>query len=140
VSSGTPDGDEDLVALVRKIVDDAMKVARADFELAKAQMRAAFIGLAISLGLIVAALIFLLIAVIDALGALPEAFGPGLLGSSWLGWLVLGGIFLVIAIVLGFLGTVGVRRSLIQGKQTVQTLKEDAEWLRGLTKHSSSGS
>jgi hypothetical protein len=138
VSSGTPDGDEDLVALVRKIVDDAMKVARADFELAKAQMRAAFIGLAISLGLIVVALVFLLIAVIDALGALPEAFGPGLLGSSWAGWLVLGGIFLVIAIVLGFLGTVAVRRSLSQGKQTVQTLKEDAEWLRALTKRSSS--
>jgi hypothetical protein len=140
VSSGTPDGDEDLVALVRKIVDDAMKVARADFELAKAQLRSAMIGMAIATGLVAAALLLLLIAVIDALGALPEAFGPGLLGSSWLGWLALGGVFLVLAIVLGVLGTMRVRRSLSQGKQTVHTLKEDAEWLRGLPKRSSSGS
>lgn len=140
MSSGTPAGDDDLVALVRTIVDDAMRVVRADLDLARAQLQSAVMGLAIAVGLVAAALLFLLIGVIDALGALPEAFGPGLLGSSWLAWLVLGGIFLVIAFVLGVLGTMRVRRSLSQGKQTIQTLKEDAEWLRGLTKRSSSGS
>ena len=44
---------------------------------------------------------FLLIAVIEALGALPS--GLGILGAEWVRWLALGGVFLVLAAVLIYL-------------------------------------
>jgi hypothetical protein len=141
MTSGEPPSEEEaLVEMVRKLVADAMAVARADFELAKLQMRQAMVRLGIAIGLIAAAAVLLLIAVIDMFGAIPEALGPRLLGSTWLGWLVTGAIFLVIAGILAFLGTLRVRRSFSEGKQTVDTLKEDVEWLRALTKRSGSGS
>ena len=42
------------------------------------------------------AAVFLLIGVIEALGALPS--GLGILGAEWVRWLALGGIFLVLAL------------------------------------------
>ena len=82
---------------------------------------------------------FLLIAVIEGLNALPS--GLGILGSEWVRWLVLGGIFLVLAAVLIYIGQRRARKAIKRGRNQVQgTLKEDAEWLRELTKRSVKGS
>jgi predicted ferric reductase len=129
----------DPISLARQVVEDAIKVARAEMEVVGAELKRAVIQLAIAIALIMFALVFLLIGVIEALGALPS--GLTILGSEWARWAALGGIFLILAMVLIFFGQSRARKAIKRGRKNVQeTLKEDAEWLRELTKRSVSGS
>jgi predicted ferric reductase len=140
---GTVDGDApestDPISLARQVVEDAIKLARAEMEVVGAELKRAVIQLAIAIALIMVAAVFLLIGVIEALGALPS--GLTILGSEWARWAALGGIFLILAMVLIFFGQSRARKAIKRGRKNVQeTLKEDAEWLRELTKRSASGS
>ncbi|MFZ0178882.1 MAG: phage holin family protein [Candidatus Dormiibacterota bacterium] len=140
---GTVDGDApestDPISLARQVVEDAIKLARAEMEVVGAELKRAIIQLAIAIAMIMVAFVFLLIGVIEALGALPS--GLTILGSEWLRWAALGGIFLILAMVLIFIGQSRARKAIKRGRKNVQaTLKEDAEWLRELTKRSVSGS
>ena len=129
----------DPISLARQVVEDAIKLARAEMEVVGAELKRAVIQLAIAIALIMVAAVFLLIGVIEALGALPS--GLTILGSEWARWAALGGIFLIVAIVLIFIGQSRARKAIKRGRKNVQeTLKEDAEWLRELTKRSVSGS
>ena len=129
----------DPIALARQVVEDAIHMARAEFAVVAAELRRAVLQLAIAIALIMVAAVFLLIAVIEALNALPS--GLGILGSEWVRWLVLGGIFLILAGVLIYIGQSRARKAIKRGRKQVQgTLKEDAEWLRELTKRSVKGS
>ena len=129
----------DPISLARQVVEDAIKLARAEMEVVGAELKRAVIQLAIAIALIMFALVFLLIGVIEALGALPS--GLTILGSEWARWAALGGIFLILAMVLIFFGQSRARKAIKRGRKNVQeTLKEDAEWLRELTKRSVSGS
>ena len=140
---GYVDGDApdstDPIALARQVVEDAIHMARAEFAVVATELRRAVLQLAIAIALIMVAAVFLLIAVIEALNALPS--GLGILGSEWVRWLVLGGIFLILAGVLIYIGQSRARKAIKRGRKQVQgTLKEDAEWLRELTKRSVKGS
>ena len=140
---GTVDGDApestDPISLARQVVEDAIKLARAEMEVVGAELKRAVIQLAVAIALIMVAAVFLLIGVIEALGALPS--GLTILGSEWARWAALGGIFLILAMVLIFFGQSRARKAIKRGRKNVQeTLKEDAEWLRELTKRSVSGS
>ncbi len=129
----------DPIALARQVVDDALKLLRADIAVVVSELQRAAIRLAIAAALIMVALTFLLIGVIEALGALPS--GLGILGSEWARWAALGGIFLILAVVLIFFGQLQARRAIKRGSKHVrETLKEDAEWLQELTKRSVKGS
>jgi hypothetical protein len=132
--------EEDLAALGRKVVDDATRLMRAEFDLVKAELGQALKRMAVAVGLIAVGAVFLLIALIEALGAVPAWLGPAFFGNFWLGWLLVGAAFLLFALLLVVLGTLRVRRSLSQGKQTFETIKEDGQWLRGLIRRGSSGS
>jgi membrane protein implicated in regulation of membrane protease activity len=121
------------------VVEDAVKLARAELNVVAAELKRAVIQLAIAIALIMFAVVFLLIGVIEALGALPS--GLNILGSEWARWAALGGIFLILAVVLIYFGQSRARKAIKRGRKNVQeTLKEDAEWLRELTKRSVSGS
>jgi type VI protein secretion system component VasK len=138
VDGDAPDS-TDPIALARQVVEDAIRLARAELNVVTSELKHAVIQLAIAIAMIMVAAVFLLIGVIDAFGALPE--GLGILGSSWARWAALGGIFLILAAVLIFLGQSRARKAIKRGRKQVQdTLKEDAEWLRELTKRSVSGS
>ena len=129
----------DPISLARQVVEDAIKLARAEMEVVGAELKRAIIQLAIAIAMIMVAFVFLLIGVIEALGALPS--GLTILGSEWARWAALGGIFLILAMVLIFFGQSRARKAIKRGRKNVQeTLKEDAEWLRELTKRSVSGS
>jgi uncharacterized membrane protein YqjE len=129
----------DPISLARQVVEDAIKLARAEMEVVGAELKRAVIQLAIAIAMIMVAFVFLLIGVIEALGALPS--GLTILGSEWARWAALGGIFLILAMVLIFIGQSRARKAIKRGRKNVQaTLKEDAEWLRELTKRSVSGS
>jgi predicted ferric reductase len=129
----------DPISLARQVVEDAIKLARAEMDVVGAELKRAVIQLAIAIALIMFAVVFLVIGVIEALGALPS--GLTILGSEWARWAALGGIFLILAMVLIFFGQSRARKAIKRGRKNVQeTLKEDAEWLRELTKRSVSGS
>jgi|ERR1022692_2146270 hypothetical protein len=143
MSGGNVDGDApdsaDPISLARQVVEDAIKLARAELNVIGAELKRAVIQLAIAMVMLMVALVFLLIAVIEALGALPS--GLGILGAEWVRWLALGGVFLVLAGVLIFIGQSRARKAIKRGRKSIEgTLKEDAEWLRELTKRSVSGS
>jgi len=135
-----PKADAGLGTLGREVADDALRLVRAEIDLAKAQFRDAARRLVVAALLIVVALVLLLIGVTEALGAVPAAFSQRLFGNGWLGWVALGGVIAILAVVLALLGTLAVRRSLSEGKQTVDTFKEDTQWVKGLTRRGSSGS
>ncbi len=131
--------EEGIAAIGRDVASDAARLVRAEIDLARSQLVDAAKRLVVAVVLLVSAALLLLIAVIEALGAIPSEFGPKLFGNAWLGWLALGGIFLVVAGLLALLGTRAVFRSLREGKHTVDTLKEDGEWLKRLSKRRSNG-
>ena len=140
---GTVDGDApestDPIALARQVVEDAIKLARAELAVVGAELKRAILQLVIAVVMIIVASVFLLIAVIEALGALPS--GLGILGAEWVRWLALGGVFFILACVLIFFGQSRARKAIKRGRTHIEsTLKEDAEWLRELTKRSVSGS
>jgi type VI protein secretion system component VasK len=138
VDGDAPDS-TDPISLARQVVEDAIRLARAEMEVVGAELKRAVIQLAIAFALIMVAGVFLVIGVIEALGALPS--GLTILGSEWARWAALGGIFLILAMVLIFFGQSRARKAIKRGRKNVQaTLKEDAEWLRELTKRSVSGS
>jgi len=138
VDGDAPDS-TDPITLTRQVVEDAIRMARAELNVVSAELKRAVIQLAIAIALIMVAGVFLLIAVIEGLNALPS--GLSVLGSEWLRWLVLGGIFLLLAGVLIYIGQRRARKAIKRGRNQVQgTLKEDAEWLRELTKRSVKGS
>lgn len=129
----------DPITLARQVVEDAVKLARAELNVIGAELKRAIIQLLIATVLIVVAITFLLIGVIEALGALPS--GLGILGAEWVRWLALGGVFFILAAVLVFFGQAKARKAIKRGRKSIEgTLKEDAEWLRELTKRSVSGS
>jgi predicted ferric reductase len=129
----------DPISLARQVVEDAIKLARAELNVIGAELKRAVIQLVIAMALIIVASVFLLIAVIEALGALPS--GLDILGPEWVRWLALGGVFLILAGVLIFFGQSRARKAIKRGRKSIEgTLKEDAEWLRELTKRSVSGS
>ena len=129
----------DPISLARQVVEDAVRLARAELNLVGAELKRAVIQLLIAMVMIIVAFVFLVIALIEALGALPS--GLGILGAEWVRWLALGGVFLILAGVLIFIGQSRARKAIKRGRMHVEsTLKEDAEWLRELTKRSVSGS
>jgi hypothetical protein len=73
---GTVDGDApestDPISLARQVVEDAIRLARAELNVIGAELKRAIIQLVIAAALMIVALVFLLIAVIEALGALPS--------------------------------------------------------------------
>ncbi len=129
----------DPIALARQVIEDAIRLGRAELAVVGAELKRAVIQLVIAAALIMVAATFVLIGVIEALGALPS--GLGILGAEWVRWLALGGIFLILAGVLIYIGQRRARKAIKRGRMQVEsTLKEDAEWLRELTKRSVKGS
>jgi hypothetical protein len=138
VAGDAPDS-TDPIALARQVIEDAIRLGRAELAVVGAELKRAVIQLVIAAALIMVAATFVLIGVIEALGALPS--GLGILGAEWVRWLALGGIFLILAGVLIYIGQRRARKAIKRGRMQVEsTLKEDAEWLRELTKRSVKGS
>ena len=132
--------DSGLGAIGREVADDAVRLVRAEIALAKAEMREAAIRLGVAIGLFVAAALFLLIGLIEMLGAIPSQFGPQLFHQNWLGWVAFGALFVIAALLLVGIGNRMRRKAVREGKQTFSTFKEDAEWVKELTRRSGSES
>jgi hypothetical protein len=137
---GAPAPQEGLGSIGRDVAQDVLALVRAEIAFARAQMLDALKRMIIGAVLLIVALLFLFIALIEALGALPSELGPSLFHSRYWGWLVLAGLLVLLALVLALIGYGRIRKSIGEGKDTVNALKEDGKWLRHLTKRASSGS
>jgi hypothetical protein len=136
-----PGGDpsDSLAAIAREVADDAIRLARAEIELAKAEALAGVKRLALAIGLFVGAAVLALFMVIFALGAVPTAL-DGHVFSGWVWWLLMALVFLLLAGFVGLLGYRSLRRGIGRGKELVGSVKEDVAWFKRLTRRSASGS
>jgi Putative Actinobacterial Holin-X, holin superfamily III len=132
VATGT-ERDESIAAIAREVADDAVRLARAEIELAKAQAIAGVKRVAVAVGMFAGAAVFALLMAIFALGAVPTVLA-GRIFAGWTWWLLMAALFLLIAALLGLLGFRSLRRGIGSGKQVVGSVKEDVAWLKRLTK------
>ncbi len=133
--------DESVLAMAREIAEDGIRMVRADVELAKKELGAVMRRLIVSIVLLTLAAVFLLIAVVEALGSVPVTFGPRLFGdNSWLPWLALGAVFFVVALLLALFGVRGMRKAFGNSRVVIDSIKEDVQWARRLTRRGKSTS
>jgi hypothetical protein len=132
VAAGT-ERDESIAAIAREVADDAVRLAKAEIELAKAQAIAGIKKLAVAIGLFAGAGLFGLFMTISALGAVPTALA-GHVFAGWTWWLLMAALFLILAALLGLLGLRSLKRGIGSGKQLVGEVKEDVAWFKRLTK------
>ncbi|MBJ7608582.1 MAG: phage holin family protein [Candidatus Dormibacteraeota bacterium] len=136
-----PEGDRDdsIPGIVREAVDDAVRLAKAEIEFAKAEAIATVKRFAVAVGLFVGAAVLALFFAIFALAAIPTALA-GHLFSGWLWWLLMALVFALLAGLVGLLGLRSLRRGIGGGKELVGSVKEDVAWLKRLTKRNASDS
>jgi hypothetical protein len=132
VAAGT-ERDESIAAIAREVADDAVRLARAEIELAKAEAMAAVKKLAVAIGLFAGAGVFALFMTISALGAVPTVLA-GHVFDGWTWWLLMAALFLILAALLALIGFRSLKRGIGTGKQMVGSVKEDVAWLKRLTK------
>lgn len=133
-SPGMGPGDEGIADLGREIASDAVRLVRAEVNLAKAELAQTVRGVRSAIILFAAAAGLLLFMLVAVLGVLADGVGTRVLGAAWKGWAVLAGVFLVVAAALGYRGYRVIKRSIADTKDAVGSLKEDAAWLRLLTR------
>jgi small-conductance mechanosensitive channel len=131
--------DDSIAAIAREVADDAVRLAKAEIELAKAEAIAAVKRVAVAAGLFAAAGVFALFMAIFALGAVPTALA-GHVFSGWTWWLLMAALFLLLAALLAALGFRSLRRGIGTGKRLVGSVKEDVAWLKRLTRRNAKGS
>jgi uncharacterized membrane protein YqjE len=125
--------DESIAAIAREVADDAVRLARAEIELAKAEAVAAAKRVAVAAGLFAGAGLFALFMIIFALGSVPTVLA-GHVFDGWTWWLLTAALFLIVAALLGALGFRSLKRGIGTGKQLVGSVKEDVAWFKRLTK------
>jgi len=130
---------EKLSDLGRQLADDAARIVRLEIELAKAELKEKLRRAVIGIALVGAAATFAFIALIFALAAVPEGGLSHVFAGSWPGWLLTAAFFVLLA---GLLGWRGGRRlaSLRETPETVESIKENVEWAKRLTRRSGSSS
>ena len=125
--------EESIAAIAREVADDAVRLARAEIELAKAEAIAGVKKLAVAIGLFAGAAVLALFMIIFALGSVPTVLA-GHAFSGWVWWLLTAALFLILAAVLGWLGFRSLRRGIGRGKELMGSVKEDVVWFKRLTK------
>ena len=132
MATGT-ERDDSIAAIAREVADDAVRLAKAEIELAKAEAIAGVKRLAVAIGLFAGAGVFALFMIIFALGAVPTVLA-GHVFSGWTWWLLTAALFLLVAALLALLGFRSLKRGIGAGKQLVGEVKEDVAWLKRLTR------
>ena len=131
--------DEGIPELVREAIDNAVQLARAEIEFAKAEALSAMLRFALAAAFFVVALLLLLFVLIFALGAVPT-FLAGVVFSGWVWWLLTAAFFLLLALAVLLIGYRRLRRGIGATTTLIASLKEDIAWLKGLTRRNAGGS
>jgi putative superfamily III holin-X len=127
--------EESLADIGRQIADDAARLVRMEIELAKAGMIDTLKRALLAVVLIVLALPLLIIGSTLAFASLPKHFG-----DTWWAWALAGAGFLLFAMLLGGVAALSIRAAVRRQKATIADIKEDVEWVKGLTRRDSKSS
>ncbi len=123
--------DVDLARLFGELKEESRLLIATEAELAKAELNEAKGHLIKGVVGYAAAAVLGLLAVVllssAAAWAIAEAW------SAWVGFLIVGGVWLIAAVVAFTVGRSALERFDPIPRRTIQTLKEDAQWVRTLT-------
>jgi membrane protein len=124
--------DRSTVDLVKSIGNDASLLVRKEIELAKQEVKEGITSKLVGGILLAAAAVFGLF----ALGFLATAGARalGLVLPLWAAFLIVGGVFLLVAGIGAAAGVRMLKRSPVAPVQTKETIKEDVEWARAALK------
>ena len=124
-----PPTSQSVIDVLRGLLADVIRFGRAEFKLVQAEGKEAAVRALIGSGLVAAAIGFFGLFFVFALGAGAVEVGQ-LLGLPWLGWLIFAGVFLLIALVIGWLGIRRIKSGIREGKGAFTTVREDLEWVK----------
>jgi hypothetical protein len=118
--------------LVANLSEDVQTLFRQEIELAKTEIREEAKGTAQAAGMFGAA--GFAAYMVAVLGSLAAVFGLGsLLGLGWAA-LIVAGVWALIGLILFATGRMRLRKTSVKPERTIESVKEDAEWLRHPTK------
>ena len=120
-----------VIDALREILADGVRLVRAEIGVVRAGGIATAKRAAFAAALLAAAAIAALLVIIFLLGAGAEGLG-GLFHHPWLGWLIMAGLILVVAALLGGLGYLMLKKTIAEGRRVGATVKEDLEWVTRL--------
>jgi len=118
--------------LIKDAVRDARDLVRSEIALAKSEARQEVRRLGVSAALLVAAAITGIIGLVFLLTAVAWGISEGLQWPVWAGFGIVTVLVLIVSGVLAYMGRARLR-SERHMPRTVDTLKEDMEWIRART-------
>jgi uncharacterized membrane protein YqjE len=118
--------------VIKSALRDAQDLVRGEIALAKAEAREEFSRISIGAGLLAAAAVAAVLGLVFLMGTIAWAISEGLAWPVWAGF---GIVTLLTFILAGILASVGKRRlsAARHMPRTVDTLKENMEWMRART-------
>lgn len=111
--------------LLQRLAEGVPSLFRKETQLLKAEANEAGTRVAMAVGLIAGAAILSLVALNVLAGALVKAVVNAGLGAGWAA-LIVGGVFGLIALVMGLKGQSDLKAAKLQPERTVRTLRDDA--------------
>ena len=127
-------GKRGIFSLGRTLIDEAKTLVRQEVELAKEEMLAKLMRDAKAAAMLIVAAVMLLLALFVFVFMLIVDLFSYLTGHLWLGLLI---TWLIYTIIFGIVALIGVRRMQSpKPVRTIQTLREDLEWLKKQLKRS----
>jgi len=125
-----PLGDEpSLGDLVKQLAQDSATLVRQEMALAKAEMRENLRSYTKDVAMIVVGGVLALIGVLVLIAFLVVALGDAL-DNYWLGALIVGVLFMAVGAFLAKKNMNNLKHDSLAPEQTIQTLKEDKQWLQ----------
>jgi len=127
-----PEYDNSIADVLKRALQDAQDLVRGEVALAKAEMREEMRRLGAGMAALAVAAVAALVAIVFLLAAAAWALAAILSWPVWAGYAIVGAVVLLIAIVVGLMG-----RSRLAAQphmpRTVETMKENMEWMRART-------
>jgi tetrahydromethanopterin S-methyltransferase subunit C len=131
-----PDGDlrdQPISEVVKTLSEEASTLIRQELNLAKAELTQKGKSAGVGLGMFATAYVFLRLTIATATAAAVLALAIPL--PAWAAALIVTVVWAVIALVLILLGRQQVKRAMPPvPQQTIETVKEDVEWLKSRTR------
>jgi uncharacterized membrane protein YqjE len=127
-----PEYDQTILDVVKSAIRDAQELVRSEIALAKSELRDEVKRMATAVGMLAAATVMSIVALVFLFATVAWAIAEQAHWPVWSGLGVVTALAIVIAIALGIVG----RRRLAVDRhmpRTVDTMKENAKWMRART-------
>lgn len=123
-----PNNEPSLGELVSWTIDDAKKLAQAEVQMAKAELRDASRRMIRGMALALMGTVVVMLGLIALLHALAAALGPVV--PTWATYLLSGVVALAVAAALGLLAYRRLESMELVPERAIETTKDDIEWMK----------